>query len=155
LAFLEEVMAKDTMGARLRKIAASERQSGEACRGLQECLKAVGIDLLAKGAKQDFLKEMADQHDARADHHEACAKMCDTTKAAGTDDDLEKMTAAVATAVIDRIGNMMQPTDVRKVFQTADPIAVSGLTLVGRTGQPTPPTSMDAIPPELRSMVQE
>jgi hypothetical protein len=123
------------------------------CDGLHECYKSDVAEGLRKAMPKEHFADMRDCHKAASESWGRLAEKC--AKSAGTDDDIEKMTAAVATAVIDKIGNMVQPTDVRKVFQTPDPNAVSGLTLVGRSGGPTPPTSMESIPPELRSMVAE
>jgi hypothetical protein len=124
----------------------------ETCAGLHECYKASIEAGLAKAMPKEHFQDMADCHKAAGESwgrlKEKCAKADDAefTKA---------IVSAVMSAVDEKYGSMVAPSLVKGAFQTVDPNAVSGLTLVGRTGQPTPPTSMESIPPELRSMVQE
>jgi hypothetical protein len=140
------------MALHCKTMAKAHEAAADCHQSLSECFKAEQAEGLHKGMK-DMHADLQSCHKSMSESYGKLGDAC--KKSAGTDDDLEKMTAAVATAVIDKIGNMVQPTDVRKVFQTPDPNAVNGLTLVGRPGQATPPTSMESIPPELRSMVQE
>ena len=144
------------LASHFTKNAESHRNHAACCTGLSECMKAAGIDF-AKNAKKDFYTEAAAQHEADADRCEKIAAMC--TKCATKGEDAEFVKAIVSSvmgAVDAKYGGMIVPDGgVRKVFQTPDPNAVNGLTLVGRPGQATPPTSLEGIDPSLRALVQE
>ena len=124
----------------------------ETCDGLHECYKASIEAGLAKAMPKEHFKDMADCHKAAGDSwgklKEKCAKSDDA-------EFIKAVVGATMSAVDQKYGSMIVPTNVRKTFETPDPNAVSGLTLVGRPGQATPPTSTEAIDPSLRALVAE
>jgi hypothetical protein len=124
---------------------------------MSACQKANVDAGLAKATSRDHFMDLHDCYKAAGESWATMKGKCEKAAASG---DLEKMVGAVSAAVMSAVdqkyGSLVIPDGgVRKVFQTADPNAVSGLTLVGRSGGPTPPTSLESIPPELRSMVAE
>lgn len=157
-------MKMKTLGIHFKKDAADHRANAEDCRnhmacckGLAECMKLAGV---TKNAKMDYHDEMATTYSKMADRHDAAAERCDKMadaciKAEGADD-LQKVVSAVTEAVLanvnERIGKMVEPSAVRKTFETSDP---SGGRLIPRTGQPSPPTPAEAIDPQFRNLFVE
>src|SRR5580692_8107065 len=114
------------MGKHFTKDAASHRNHAACHAGLSACLKSLGVDF-TKGDKNDFHQELANQHEADADRCDKMAEMC--TKCATKADEAElvkAITGSIVEYMDKKYGNMIVPDGgVRKVFQTADPNAVS------------------------------
>ena len=121
----------------------------ETCDGLHECYKASIEAGLMKAMPKEHFKDMADCHKAAGDSwgklKEKCAKADDAefTKA---------IVGAVMSAVDEKYGSMVVPTNVRKTFVTEDPL---GGRPIPRTGQPSVPVDADRIDPQFRGLFQE
>jgi len=145
------------MGNHFAKNAESHRNYAACATGLSACMKSLAVDF-TKGDKKDFFAEAASQHESDAERCTKMAAFCDkcATMKSADPELIKALAAAVMQNVDEKLGNMMVPSNVQKVFRTEDPMAPPpGFSLVPRAGQATPPTDLSCVDPAFRNLFQE
>jgi hypothetical protein len=141
-----------TMALHCKTMAKAHEAAASAHESLSECFKSEQSQGLHKGMK-DMHADLQSCHKSMA---ESYGKLGDACKKSDMGDLVKAITASIVEYMDKKYGNMIVPDGVRKTFTTEDPFAPApGLTLMPRSGGPTPPTNTERIDPSLRALVQE
>jgi hypothetical protein len=124
----------------------------ECHQALSEAFKAEQAEGLHKGFKDHHADIVA----CNKSMSESWGRLAEKCTKSDDAEFVKVIVSSVMGAVDQKYGSMIVPDGVRKTFTTEDPFAPApGLTLMPRSGGPTPPTNTERIDPALRQLVQE